>query len=304
MVQEGELAINPSASSPDSTLDSAHISTLDSVSVSSHNSYLDLTPLPGNAIDTVVEVEPLYGLVMTADPADSLSAPPLRGDSLGMSFILTGLFLLFLVIALRFRNNLKYALTMFRNLVETRTRHNVFDDTVRETSLIVMLNILWIGCAGILGYSFYETYESLHEVGVGWMPSGLNRSVGMLSGMGLAAVYALFMWGAYGGVGWIFSDRSHADLWVKGYLASQALMAPALFLAALVAICRPPLALEAAAMGGLVFIFVKLIFIWKGFRIFFSQFSSWVLFLCYLCSLEIVPLILCCRLAPLLGTML
>ncbi|MDE5870106.1 MAG: DUF4271 domain-containing protein, partial [Muribaculaceae bacterium] len=41
-----------------------------------------------------------------------------------------------------------------------------------------------------------------------------------------------------------------------------------------------------------VFILGKIMFIYKGFRIFFNQISSWMLFLYYLCSVEIVPLIL------------
>ena len=213
---------------------------------------------------------------------------------IGVSWILTALFILSLVIALRFRNNIKYAVTMFRSLVETRTRHNIFDDTVRETSLIVMLNILWCACAGIVGFYWY-LYVNPGAVGWGRLWAG------MLAGMALAAIYSIFLWAAYWAVGWVFSDREKAWLWVKGFAASQALMAPAFFITALVAICRPDTALATAGVALATFCLGKLIFIWKGYKIFFNQFSSWVLFLCYLCSLEIVPLILSYRCAHLLG---
>ena len=126
----------------------------------------------------------------------------------------------------------------------------------------------------------------------------------MLIGMGVAGIYSLFMWGGYAAVGWIFSDREHSELWVKGYSSSQALMAPAFFLTALIAICQPSVVLNVGIISGCVFILTKFLFIWKGYRIFFNQFSSWVLFLCYLCSLEIVPLILCYRSAVLLAEVL
>ncbi|MCH5234128.1 MAG: DUF4271 domain-containing protein [Muribaculaceae bacterium] len=243
--------------------------------------------------DSVTAAEPVYGIILTPPPPSEVT--PLRQqDSLGVSFILSGMFLLFLTIALRFHNNIKYAVKMFRNIVETRTRQNIFDDTVRETSLIVLLNILWCVCVGIIGYSIYQFQ----------FPSEMtfhHRSIGMLWGMAVAVVYSLFMWWAYSGVGWVFSDKSHSELWVKGFASSQALMTPALFITSLLSICRPETAIGAGVASAIVFILVKLVFIWKGYRIFFSQFSSWVLFLCYLCSLEIVPLILCYRCALFLG---
>ena len=267
MVQEGELALSPINFQPADSL-----SQTDSISM---------------------QPEPEFAILLT--PPQHPAPAPLRSDANnGVSFIIGALFILFLIIALRFRNNFKYVITIFSNLVETRTRGNIFDDTVRETSLIVLLNVLWCVCAGIIGYC---VFQFLHpEMG------GFHyRAVGMLLGMAIASVYSLFKWGVYASVGWIFSDRQHSELWVKGFSASQALMAPALFLTALVAICQPNTALEIGFISAGVFIMAKLVFIWKGYRIFFNQFSSWVLFLCYLCSLEIVPLILCYRCAVLLG---
>ena len=248
-------------------------------------------PIETDSVETAPE--PIYGIILTPPPHEE-SAPVRQQDNLGVSFILCGIFLLFLIIALRFHNNIKYAVKMFRNLVETRARQNIFDDTVRETSLIVLLNILWCICAGIIGFC---VFQYLYPQSV----TAQFQSIGMLWGMAIAVVYSLFMWWTYTGVGWVFSDKTHAEMWVKGFSASQALMAPAFFLTALLGICRPDTAIGVGIASAAVFILVKLVFIWKGYRIFFSQFSSWVLFLCYLCSLEIVPLILCYRLALFLG---
>lgn len=242
--------------------------------------------------DSINTVQPVYGIILT--PPEAPENAPHRPIGDGVSFILGGLFLLFLIVSLRFRNNIKYAVTMFRNVVETRTRQNVFDDTVRETSLIFLLNLLWCACAGIIGFCVFEYFNPIE---IAWS----SRWRGMLFGMALAGVYTLFMWWAYASVGWVFSDRNHSELWVKGFAAGQAMMTPAFFITALLGICRPDTAFGVGIASGIIFIFAKLLFIWKGYRIFFSQISSWVLFLCYLCSLEIVPLILCYRCAVLLG---
>ncbi|MCH5242194.1 MAG: DUF4271 domain-containing protein [Muribaculaceae bacterium] len=250
--------------------------------------------LAPDSVETISE--PVYGILLTP-PETQPKAPIRQQDNLGISFILCGIFLLFLIIALRFHNNIKYAIKVFRNLVETRTRQNIFDDTVRETSLIVLLNILWCICAGVIVFCVFQNKNA------GEIPFS-DRSIGMLCGMAMCIVYSLFMWWAYMGVGWVFSDKTHAEMWVKGFSASQALMTPAFFLTALIGICRPETGLGVGIASAIVFILVKLVFIWKGYRIFFSQFSSWVLFLCYLCSLEIVPLILCYRLAQYIGTII
>lgn len=246
--------------------------------------------------DTVGFEEPQYGILLSK-PQEYAGAPVRSDGDLGVSFVFLGIFLLFLIISIRFRNNIKYVLAMIRSMVETRTRQNVFDDTVRETSLIVLLNLLWCCCVGILLYSGY-TYFFAPTV----MPE--RMALGMVTGMGFSGVYVVFMVVMYLCVGWVFSDKSHSELWLKGYVASQALSAPAMFVLCLIGICMPDLVLEVLFAASFVFILAKMIFIWKGYRIFFNQFSSWVLFLCYLCSLEIVPLVICYRSCNLLGEVL
>ena len=302
MVQAEELAINDTVTAIiGDTLSVPVVSSVDHPVATSVVAPI-VTPVPSpvptpveTPVDSLLqEVRPEYGMIYNYEKEVVPKAVRIQTDP-GISFILGGLFILFLIIALRFRNNVKYAVTMFQNLIETRTRQNVFNDTVRETSLIAMLNIMWCACAGIIGFSFYVTFYGNDTLS---MPS---RSLGMLLGMALAVVYSLFMWGTYFSVGLIFSDREHTNLWVKGFSASQALMSPAFFLIALLAICQPNMGSGLALTAILVFFLAKLVFIWKGYRIFFSQFSSWVLFLCYLCSVEIVPLILSYRCALMIG---
>ena len=81
-------------------------------------------------------------------------------------------------------------------------------------------------------------------------------------------------------------------MWVRGAAATNGAEAFLLFPFALLALTQPEWNPGVLILAGIVFILGKFLFIFKGFRIFFNQFSSWLLFLYYLCSLEIIPLLL------------
>lgn len=244
------------------------------------------------AVDSVGEQS--FGILLT--PPERVTVLPKQGESTGMSLILSGLILLFAVIGLRFRNNRKYVTSLFRNLVATRLRQNVFDETVRETTFLVLLNLLWGCSAGILLFSLLRGGEFSF---LRWhvdLPAPdamvIHPAISMAICIGVGVVYTGFMATAYTMVGTVFSDLRHAKLWLKGFSASQGLLSFIWFPIALLSLFYPDWAPVILSVALFTFILAKIVFIWKGFRIFFTQFSSWVLFLYYLCSLEIVPLIL------------
>ena len=221
--------------------------------------------------------------VLVIEPAAYPPFPVRKPDkgSSGLSWILGGLLLLFVIIAIRFRNNSKYLGALLKNAIEVRERGNVFDDTVKESSFMVILNILWSFCAGLLLY-----------VAIVGRPDMPEAPYGMGMGVLLAIGYELFMILSYWVVGTVFSDHLHTKMWIRGYLAATGLTILILFPAALMAICYPLMAATALWIGFIAFIIGKIVFIWKGFRIFFTQIDAWLLFLYYLCSLEIIPIIL------------
>ena len=206
-------------------------------------------------------------------------------ESYGMSWVIAGFTLVFLVICVRYRKNSRYLYMIFNDATEVRVRHNAFDDTLRETSFVWLLNLLWCGCAGFLLYSFLFRPSSGLEI------SGIRIArLGVC--MGACAVYTMFLAVAYSAVGTVFSDRDKATLWAKGYLSTQGLETIALFPATFLGMCVPSLLYPMEICGLVIFILGKLLFIYKGFCIFFTETASWVLFLYYLCSLEIVPVVL------------
>lgn len=276
-----------------------------------------------NASDSVIHVRTEYvTLIPDSVPADStavaektygltLQAPPetktkiRRDDSTGMSFIFGGLALLFVVIGLRFRNNSKYVSAMLHSLVEVRLRNNVFDDTVRETFFLILLNLLWSACAGIMlwGFLVYNVgHDPVQSFGIPGLADNPSGTMGVCIGLGVA--YTCLMSLAYLTVGTVFSDRQHARMWVKGFAASQGLMSIIFFPLSLLVVFYPEWAGILLQIALVTFLAAKIVFIWKGFRIFFTQISSWVLFLYYLCSLEIIPLILTYLAALLLCSLL
>ena len=224
-----------------------------------------------------------YGMVM--ERPSLKDERPVGANSTGMSWILTILIVLFVAVCLRYRKNTKYFSILLAEITEMRDRHNAFNDTLRETSFVWLLNILWCGSAGIL------LYGMLFPPAGGMLFEGVK--IGNLAiCIGMAGAFTLFLTVAYYVVGNLFSDTFKASSWVKSYLSTQGLEGIIMFPIALVALCVPGLVSAMIILGVIVFLLAKLLFIYKGFCIFFTEMTSWVLFLYYLCSLEIVPIVL------------
>ncbi len=243
-----------------------------------------------NTVDSVIEGEERSGVILVNEKEEPGLLPGLEFG--GISWIYAALLLVFCLVAFRFRNNKKYMRTIFKSLTEIRERHNVFDDTVRETSFLFLLNLLWCCSAGVILYCaiHYLAILGFDPMGMLSFPYPLPTCVAAC--MGVCMVYELIMWFAYWMVGNVFSDKKKASIWVKGFTSSQGIVGIVFFPLALLCLSYPA-HLDWWLISSLVaFILGKICFLWKGFRIFFTQFSSWVLFLYYLCSLEVIPLIL------------
>lgn len=226
------------------------------------------------ASDTEVVGEGHYALLLERPQTPVIELR--KEHDTGISWVLGGLILLFLMVAVRYRSNSKFAKALLRETYEVRERGNVFDDTVRETSFLILLNLLWCGSAGVLLAALTG--------GVTATNCGICAAV--------AIAYVLFMLASYSATGNIFTDARYAGMWVRAYLSGQGLSAAGLFPMSLLAICYPAETPVWLVISGVVVGFAKIIFICKGMRIFFGQSGSWLLFLYYLCSLEIIPLIL------------
>ena len=242
----------------------------------------------------VAEGESMAGIILV-DPAAKYSKPLEVSKHFawgtGMSLIYLALVVLFCAIAFKFKGSKKYMKALYKDLVDTRVRHNLFDDTVRETSLLVLLNMLWVVCFGVLLWAAVRIgLPYLPQLGNADIPSKPGIGIGMC--IGVSAIYMGLLLLAYWVVGSVFSDRNETRLWFKGAASANALETFILFPCALLTLTCPYWSLPLLAVAAAIFLIGKIVFLYKGFRIFFNEISSWLLFLYYLCSLEIIPLLL------------
>ena len=207
----------------------------------------------------------------------------------GMSWIYLLLAVLFCVTGLKFKGSSRYLRALVADMTDTRLRNNVFDDTVKETSLIILLNIMWVFCAGIMLWIGVRTHASM-------LPEPqllpFQDATGVALCCGMAFAYLLLTFVAYWIAGNVFADSHQTHLWMKGAAASTGLQSFLLFPVAIIALNYPSWNLWLLGAAVAVFLAGKIVFLYQGFRIFFTQISSWLLFLYYLCSLEIIPVIL------------
>lgn len=243
--------------------------------------------LPGFGPDSIPAGQTRDGIVLQA-PEPVAPAPQARPDNL--SWVYLTLALLFCVIGFRLHNNSRCWGATLNDLLDTRERHNVFDETARETSFLVLMNIVWCASAGVL---LWESVQLLTP-DIPWFSFSItgDPALGIAICAGMCAAYNAVMLLAYWVVGNVFTDTAQTGSWVRGAAAANALEAVAFFPLALMVLVWPqwtPILLICAAS---VLSLGKILFIFKGFRIFFSGFASLLLFLYYLCSLEIVPLLL------------
>lgn len=249
----------------------------------------------------LVETENLTAtaVTVTTQPAagsgsrsQNLTEGSLFKGGAGLSWIFVGLIIIFVAVCLKFKNNPRYLKALFKDVQDVRTRHNLFDNTVKETTFLMLLNIMWIACAGVLLWKALFLMDGHPDMTGGSFSIPWRPLPGIGICCGVAAAYVLLMDLAYYVVGRIFSDARSTRMWLKGAGASIALEAFLFFPVSLVALCYPEWTEILLMIAAGVFVLGKILFIYKGFRIFFHQMSSWLLFLYYLCSLEIVPLIL------------
>lgn len=132
--------------------------------------------------------------------------------------------------------------------------------------------------------------------------SGIVRDgTGALSMTMLLALTALcfYLWqlAVYGTIGYAFADRDATRQWLLGFNSSQVLLSFLLIIPALLSLFYTGLTNLMLILAVGCYILTRILFICKGFRIFYTNFSSLLYFILYLCALEIIPLLILRRLS-------
>lgn len=212
---------------------------------------------------------------------EGIPRPVYVGDNSGVLAVIAGISILMM---LSYRHCRRLFMVMVQELWGMRHRANVFDEhTSNESRVVALMALQWCICTGLLLYS------GLTLAGCSLLPGNAFVDTGKL--IGLMAVYYLFQLAAYNTVGYTFAGNTGRRLWLQGFTASQSLLGFALIVPALVAIFYPNAAEIAVIVGTSLYFLARIVFIAKGFRIFYTNFGSLLYFILYLCTLEIVPVI-------------
>ena len=230
------------------------------------------------SIDTLAVME-----VPAAGEAVPFARSPLH-DTPSMSLLIAGL----LAVALCYHTGYKYIENFLHYMFSTRRRENLFEDhTVNETSIQIAL--IANTCI-VEGFVIYLAVLLLRPS----MATALQANVFpyIASFCGLAALFYGVQWLAYKTLGYTFSDKEGTKLWLDGFKATQSLLGLLLVPVLMLVMTYPAHGKMLFMAAALLYLVARLIFIYKGFRIFYSNLTSVFYFILYLCAVEIVPLVI------------
>lgn len=172
-----------------------------------------------------------------------------------------------------------------KDLVSLRNRQKDFDERNGTEERVMILYIAQ--CVIYLGIILNMGHDAHHGITI--LSGGFFTT---LKFIGLAAAYYLFRLSAYTAVGYTFTTADLRGQLVRGYNAEQAVLGFELLIPTLFSVFYPdalPVMLGVAACCCVV---TRILFVIKGFRIFYDKFDAWLYFILYLCTLEIVPAVL------------
>lgn len=224
--------------------------------------------------------------ILTADTWTAGLEPALRVMQPGHnSVMLLIVALMIMLMTFNFKHLRRLTNTYVEELTKQRHgRENVFDEhPAGDMRILIMLIIQAVICGGIL--------LSAAAASVGHGNATLLTGRCMWLCTLIAATYFVTIFIAQHLVGYAFADeQGHRD-WIRSFNASMAFTGEIIVLPAILAIFYPNAAPALVVVAFLAFILVRLALIIKGFRIFYTDYTSLVYFILYLCTLEIIPLI-------------
>lgn len=192
------------------------------------------------------------------------------------------------LLALNMRHIRRLFHALPQDLWSLRRRANVFDEhTANETRSIFLLIaqlcvfsavmfLLWLAPRGnTAGFGLIGHGATLSSA-IGWLTAATGS-------------YYLFQLAAVGTVGYAFTDPLRCSQWRRGLNASSVLLAQLITIPMLVALFYPGATGEMLAVCAASYVASRLVFIAKGFRIFYRGPLSLVYFILYVGALEILP---------------
>lgn len=236
--------------------------------------------------DTPFEIE---ATGLHTGPVGYLQGIPVepRPEVLGYnSGVLCVVMSMILLLIFSVRNFKTFFRTLFQDAWNLRKRDNVFDEKGTNAT----------GGSWLLGLQVC-VWESLILLGmVNYEDSTIvdRWHVMVVTGLLLGGTVLFYFWqlGVYKVLGYVFSDGVGSGQLMRGFTSSQGILGFALMFPAIGILFYPSAVNTLIIVSLVLYILARLVFICKGFRIFYDNYSSILYFFLYLCSLEVVPLAL------------
>ena len=246
--------------------------------------YLDGFPVTAAADTTLGSIDTLA--VMEVPPkgeAMPFARSPLH-DTPSMVLLIAGL----IAVALSYHTGYKYIENFFHYMFSTRRRENMFEDhTVNETSILAAL--IANTCI-VEGFLIYMAVQLLRPDLAPSLQSNTFLHIGAFCT--IAVGFYAIQWLIYKIMGYTFSDKEGTKLWLDGFKATQAFLGLVLLPVLVLLMVYTSHGKMLLGVAALLYLVARVIFIFKGFRIFYSNLSSYLYFILYLCAVEIVPLVI------------
>ncbi len=202
-------------------------------------------------------------------------------DTGSMALLLAALFF----IAIAYHSGYKYLESFAHNIFSIKRRENLFDDhTVNDTAIMsALVANTCIMEALLMFYGITAHFPSLAAA----MHSHVCVYVLALTATALVFYLAQLM--GYSLLGYVFGDRMSTKLWIGGFNATQSLLGLTLLPVVVVTMVYPATIDTTLTVAVTLYACARIVFISKGFRIFFNDIRDCLYFILYLCSVEIVP---------------
>ena len=197
--------------------------------------------------------------------------------------VIVGLVLIvFLLFAFTFKKGIKYLGEVLRNSLNVKERQNLFNDTtVRETQLRAVLLIMTFISEGFCLFELVSRHiPSLSEM----------IGIGICCGGVIAFCYYYLQKWIYTGIGRLFTDATHTRKWIDSFVSINSLIGIPLAMSILAMTFIPPLEKIMFVTAVFIYLISRILFIYKGFKIFYRNILDLFYFIVYLCALEITPL--------------
>ena len=209
---------------------------------------------------------------------EPLPRPEFNGRDQGY---VTTVVILMLGMCLTFRTIQRIWRTLIKRLWSSHAREDYDENlTGKEKRVIGLLLVVTVFFISLIWNAAMSKLTLFYEFS---FPATLTLCA-------LVGGYFAFQYIVYWIIGTAFVNDEGRQLWVEGFTASMALLGITLIIPGLFVLFYPDLLTVAIYISAAFYVIARIMFICKGFRIFYTNLGSLVYFILYLCSLEIVPL--------------